>query len=343
MATVPATPAPPAAPSYALLRDDTQVLMSYIQSARAVAIGRERALRDLRKWLMGRIILCAAVMVVTFAIWQSIGALGAWKSDENIATYCTAAQALTGMAFLAAVGGVGAVVSIGGRVSDAATGNIMAGDPMYDLASLGYGRSSLRLAIWSATVFAIVLYAFFASGLPATLGFSGGLAPVFLEVERNEARNRRTVLEAEAFRLQTAQETAAKALKVCISASAAAAAKSPVKADEVTTTPPPAPVCVAEQSDVKAATRASQAASDTASKAGGASIVFRRADAKFGTWLNSVADTLGLATVPDLFKLLVWIFLAGWSERLLPDMLDSLIKRRQANEQQQITKGGTTP
>jgi hypothetical protein len=39
------------------------------------------------------------------------------------------------------------------------------------------------------------------------------------------------------------------------------------------------------------------------------------------------ADALGFPTRMDFFKLLLWAFLAGFAERLVPDVLDSITRR----------------
>lgn len=44
-------------------------------------------------------------------------------------------------------------------------------------------------------------------------------------------------------------------------------------------------------------------------------------------WFAKMAAALGLETVPDLFKLLVWAFVAGFFEQVVPDMLDGLAAR----------------
>jgi hypothetical protein len=44
-------------------------------------------------------------------------------------------------------------------------------------------------------------------------------------------------------------------------------------------------------------------------------------------WFLALALSLGLTDVPQLFKLLVWAFIAGFFEQLVPDMLDGLAAR----------------
>jgi hypothetical protein len=171
---------------------DAQTLLGYIHSSYLMGIAREKAVRDLMRWLMMRFWTANAILVFALTI------------VTLVLEFSTSFSNLTAMVFglfvVAAIGRVGATMSVVQRLQHAVAGNVLARDPILELTRLRTGKNGINLALFSGAVFALLMYALFASGMPAMLGFDDGIAPALSRVqddERTEARNSAIAAAAE--------------------------------------------------------------------------------------------------------------------------------------------------
>lgn len=344
---------PPADPN--LLRRDMQAMLSFIQGARIVSMARETAVSQIQGWLLGRYWWSMASSAVAVGLIFLI----TWMFPILVPHR----GLLCGIVLLLFVARIGALISIGRRIKDEDIGASVGADAVYALATLGSGINGLAIALMSSNAFGLVMYALFASGLPASLGISGGIAPAFqltvgdlhtrMLAAQQDAKDSATLLQ---LCLDKAQTTAAQATPIETSEvggadNATDAAPNAAVADTATTaeadsgdtttnvtTPPaaaPSPSCDAlqrraeiasgfEKVSVDAFFTASKTPSQPAGPAG---------DAGQDSMLGALRYGLGLAEVSDLFKLLIWVFISGFFESLVPDMLDALAKRGEASKE----------
>jgi hypothetical protein len=316
-----------------LLRTDMKVLMAYINSARAVSIGRETILRNIKGWLLQCLfsgLLLAAILLLITSYFSE-------NSNDFLKTAFGDAwpSMIAGFILILVMGRTGAIASVARRVGTSTTGNIMSGDALLEMASLELGRNAFRIGIWSATIFALVVYFVFASGLPAILGFSGGLAPRFVEVERNAAADRIASLAQESFEKAAMADDAEKKCEAALLLGPEPQPKTETAEEPAAPVEPEAGATAGDETtEVAACTEAKELRKDAdsahtnAEKALDEQFEYRAAKGKHGSWTNEIAEALGVVSVPDLFKLLVWAFLAGWAEQLVPDILDTMRRKR---------------
>lgn len=354
----------PPLPDTPLMRHDMQAMLSFIQGARIVSMARETAVSRVQGWLLRRYGHSLASAAAMLALIFLIGLFPAVSPHRAF---------LCGIVLLLLVARIGALISIGRRIKDDDVTASVDADAIYALATLGSGINGLAIALMSSNAFGLVMYALFASGLPATLGLSGGIAPKF-ELTIGELHTRMlTAQEEEKVAHDIAGACTRSSAPTPVASDAAdsgedastntadtGAEPEPVSSDNAAvaspspavsppptpTPPPPTPTATATtQPEQRCAelTRKADLARDEATVAADA---FHRAvnipPAKAGSAAGAEPDTilsalkygLGLAEVSDLFKLLIWAFIAGFFETLVPDMLDALAKRGQKQKDQ---------
>jgi len=157
-----------AAAGGAVIDAEAQALLGYIHNAYLMGIARERAVRDLMRWLMMRFWSANVVLLLVLAF--------AWILLEAF-TEGQYAPLIIGLFAIAAIGRVGATMSVVQRLQRAIANNVLAHDPIQELTRLRTGKNGINVALFSGGVFALLTYAFFASGVPALLGLDDGAAP----------------------------------------------------------------------------------------------------------------------------------------------------------------------
>jgi hypothetical protein len=328
------------APSPELLRKDMQAVLSYIQGGRIVSMARETAISRLKGWLIGRFWagMASALLALLLAwlIWPDAGGHAALVSA---------------LVLIMLASRMGAITSIGRRMNDDNLGIGVGDDSIFTLASLGSGRNGLALALLSSNVFGLVVFALFASGVPSSLGIVGGIAPTFRDVALTPLREK---TEADAMLVTSRRKDEVAACAVPIAK--ASAPLTPAKtgpADPAANSSAPAPQGPAAAAPpanaaapgvaCAAAALVRKEAEDIANQSAAALAAARQTTAADGSsadkWFGALANALGLLTVPDLFKMLIWAFIAGFAEQLVPDMLDSIATRARAAQDKQ----GTAP
>ena len=365
---------------------EDQALLGYIHSNYLMTTAREKAIRDLKRWMLLRFWVFLAMMsgglVLAYGVIKSFGLGNYWG-------------VLLGLALITAVGRAGATTSIIRRIQDATSGNVLATDPIIELTALRTGKNDISLALLSSSVFALLLYAFFSTGVPEKLGFNGGAFPQIASSDHPAGAGGGGAVSA-----------------ASVAASPAAGSLSPAAARPAATAPPP-PTAAEKEADVLAAraqyfalraagnsaviqapavgdaTRKSLNSVDIAIEAQRGVIAaalqyFDRAEAAGGAHRReaiafvhrengryeklvqmhdrpgtafrpppsltcdmgetcdpfpAIALALGLAGPADFFKMMLWAFISGFAERLVPDMLNRIVSRNQAA----AAAGGTAP
>lgn len=359
----------PPPPDTSLMRHDMQAMLSFIQGARIVSMARETAVSRVQGWLLRRYWHSLASSAAMIALIFLFGLLPAVSPHRAF---------LCGVVLVLLVARIGALISIGRRIKDDDVTASIDADAIYALATLGSGINGLAIALMSSNAFGLVMYALFASGLPATLGLSGGIAPKF-ELTIGELRTHMLSAQEEAKEAQeiasactdaptaaptpappqvaqtgtdSGEEASGNTLDtgvepalvssdnaVVLSPSPSAAPSAPptrTRTPTAVATPQPRQPCAKLQRTADFAKDGAALAEDAfhsavnipRAKAGTA------AGAEPDTILSALKYGLGLAEVSDLFKLLIWAFIAGFFETLVPDMLDALAKRGQKRKEQ---------
>lgn len=158
----------PGDPALTEAEAETQTLLSYVHTSYLMTIGREKAVRDLKRWLLMRFWLFLVVLLpLLFVVWIIL-----WLNEAG--QYW---GLLLGMFLIAAAGRAGATTSIINRLQTAISNNVLAADPIVELTALRTGKNEISMALVSASIFALLMWAFFASGVPRMIGLEGGLFP----------------------------------------------------------------------------------------------------------------------------------------------------------------------
>ena len=325
-------------------QSEIQVLLGYVHSSYLLSIAREKAVRDLKRWLLMRFWFFLGGSIVTLA------ALGGILVIAGTAQYWGLALGL----FLVAIAGrMGATTSVIRRMQNAISGNVLARDPILELTALRTGKNEISLALLTSSIFALLLYAFFLTGVPHMLGFQEGVFP------RAAATERRSVATTDASPEEPASPGAAasndnvappqplqrNAATAPAAAPAVTAAPAPASAAPLTNNATPAaagnvsgaaadnsiaaiaPPDTAAAAPAKPPVSAVQTAEETATR----ELKLTCGQGVDCDPFDNLATMLGLVDARDFFKLLIWAFVAGFAERFVPDVLDRVVARGRAS------------
>jgi hypothetical protein len=297
------------------VKADTLGLLDYLHSTYVLNAAREKGLRNLKAWLLYRFWVGLVALVAICAAALTLSPDFGWL--------------VVGLTLLAVVGRIGAVISVTNRLQAATSKNILDRDPIFELVALGLGRNGIRLALLSASIFAILVYVAFATGVPETLGLKGGLAPTMASQQEREARNLVREKSSDAFqaaeRARRAGQRLADArakLETLRNAAPADAARQAAAIQAQT-------VAVALlETTANERSAAARISADEARQAAPATASVSRKGQHDELWvIDQIQRALGLASPADVFKLLLWAFVAGFAERFVPDVLDRLVAR----------------
>ncbi|HEX8192051.1 MAG TPA: hypothetical protein VF552_04060 [Allosphingosinicella sp.] len=185
---------------------DAQSLLGYIHSAYLMGIARERAVRDLMRWLMMRFWTANLIFLLSlFAAWGLVKLM----TEDGYRYHAL----IAGLFVIAVIGRIGATMSVVQRLQKAVSTNVLANDPIQELTRLRTGKNGINVALFSGGIFALLMYVLFASGIPAILGLDDGAAPAISTIQRQEQMQLEQRLRSENIAAR-AREAAAQADRV---------------------------------------------------------------------------------------------------------------------------------
>ena len=279
------------------LRLQTKSLLDTIHSNYLLNIGREQSIKRLKA-----IITIAASLLIIIS-------LCTWQRTDDAGTH--------GLMLLAGAGVFGAYLSVLNRLQNAVARDPMSEDGIYELTGLRVGWVGILMSFVMGGGFAIVIYWLVLSGVLAL-----ALPQQTLGSSSNGSDNSTTTANSTApssspnATSNAALEVAANATAAVAPAASNATAKSELEASAKRVMGKPGSSPVPKTVDVKKPFAPHAADS------------LHPENARFGGLkTDEIGKALGFGGAADFLKMLLLAFLAGFAERLVPDILNRLSKQ----------------
>lgn len=280
------------------LRDQTLTLLDTIHANYLINIGREQSIKRLKMIIFASFIV--AILIAVGAIWYATRDAVSWNTPPLIA----------GLTTLWAAGVTGAVLSIANRLQTAVSRDAMTEDGIFELTGLRVGWVGIVTSMILGGSFALVIYGVVMAGL---------LSVAYPEPDS-------AVAQAAVRSGALDQEGGDKTGSGPPSTGEGQEAVTPAAADGSETT------VMGEGAD-------GESEADGPAKAGrngGVAVLdaprgrlcdASAADKTCNSYGDRMARSLSLLNAESFFKILILAFLAGFAERLVPDILSRLSKR----------------
>ncbi|WP_162527277.1 hypothetical protein, partial [Sphingomonas solaris] len=148
--------------------DDGQIaaevrsLLSYTHKSYQLTQVREVAAGRLKRWLLWSTVVFLILLACAVFNWAAVLGITAPRS------------LFLGLALVMLAGAVGAVMSVTRRLQGAIDSQVLAEDPLFEIAALELGRSGIMLSCLTGSIFALVVFAIFYGDVGKVLGLNGG-------------------------------------------------------------------------------------------------------------------------------------------------------------------------
>jgi hypothetical protein len=282
------------------LRQRARNLLDVIHANYLINLGRENTIKR-----MMTILSIAAVVIVTAA---------------SLVVAASESYARHGIAWIIVAGMAGAMISIVQRLQKATSRDAMVEDGIFELIGLRVGWVSVMMSIGIGGVFALFLYALVIANmidlvLPELAGAGDGSGPVPDPASANAAAQ---AAATEVAGPPPPQSEPAAAAAGDGDGAGAASAQTPAGDIAAAAQNPPA---------VPAAEGPVPAGADVVAAAAAADRICCPPGLQNCMWVDKVALAIGLASRAAFFKMLATAFIAGFAERLVPDIINRLGKQ----------------
>ncbi len=278
----------------AQLRQDCQFLLNEFYLRYSLLSAREHMRNNLLK-------IAALLAVVTIII----GSVVAYVNfNSTLSDMLGWGYGVTTLAVVMFAGIVGALVSMQQRIQAASS----EGDPIFTFSMLTHGRFGIFLSPISGVIFSVALYMMFTGGL-----LSGKIFPTITTVASTSPALSASVSPTPSPSPGVAASTATAVAPKATSSPVA----SPVTAPSVSPAPSVVPTTVGAAVPVATVPTATLSPSPAVKPAE-------------PVLLNRFLKDTGPASGVDYALLVIWAFIAGFAERFVPDALNRLVARSEA-------------
>jgi hypothetical protein len=296
-----------------MLRADIKYLLNKFYVYYALLPVREGLRDQLTTWAV--IITVVCVLLVVIAILINLG-LGAALFADNVSTWLnvSAVFSLT-VATVTLAGILGGCVSMLQRIQSAPT----EGDAIANLAALNNGWRGLFLSPLYGGIFASLLFVLFAAGI-----LSGSVFPVINTPKsissKQPSPSANKSAKAEVPAATKAAETAAGQSAAVLQGSAQSTAAATPQGSTPSTVGTPVPTTSPAVVTPEKPTSQETAAADKAAVPEKSDIL------QIKDFINETGPANGVSFA----LLIIWSFIAGFAERLVPDTLNRLVAKNEA-------------
>jgi hypothetical protein len=294
----------------AFMRDQQRALLDVVHANYLINIGREKSIKRLK-------IIILAVLTVVLIV-----AISIFLCNHNFRTEAFTMIGLAGI--------VGSMLSITQRLQTAVSRDAMTEDGIYELTGLRTGWIGVLMSFLMGGGFALVLYC---------IVMSGGLSVAYPEVSKSNTSppsphptappvNPKPGATDKAAIVDSAGPSTKSRPDATVKPSVATTSATPV----VPTPGEPTPASIDQASGIgqgdvpKVATGSGRCEKKKPEESSKDKLPVTESAVQC-TDVERLADAIGLDNATSFFKMLILAFLAGFAERLVPDILSRLNKR----------------